>query len=107
MITLKHLLVSLLGVGAVCAAPGGPPPDLYKLLVEQGSENVTSAEGLVARQSITSSQTGTNNGYYYSFWTDGGAQVTYSNGAAGSYSVTWGDGVRGLFFFPSPQPIPT
>ena len=37
----------------------------------------------------TPSSTGTNNGFYYSFWTDGGGQVTYTNGAAGSYSVQW------------------
>jgi len=37
----------------------------------------------------TPSSTGTHNGFYYSFWTDGGGQVTYTNGAAGSYSVTW------------------
>jgi len=43
---------------------------------------------LVDRQTITSSQTGTNNGFYYSFWTDGGSQ-SYTNGPAGEYSVTW------------------
>ncbi|KAL1597758.1 NAD(P)H-dependent D-xylose reductase (XR) [Paraconiothyrium brasiliense] len=43
-------------------------------------------------QRSTPSSTGTNNGYYYSFWTDGGADVTYTNGAAGSYSVKWGTG---------------
>jgi len=47
---------------------------------------------LMARQSLTSSQTGTNNGYYFSFWTDGGGAVTYTNGAGGSYSVTWSGG---------------
>ncbi|KAL1863205.1 Endo-1,4-beta-xylanase 2 [Paecilomyces lecythidis] len=41
------------------------------------------------RQTITTSQTGTNNGYYYSFWTNGGGVVDYTNGAAGEYSVTW------------------
>ncbi|EAU34012.1 endo-1,4-beta-xylanase B precursor [Aspergillus terreus NIH2624] len=44
---------------------------------------------LFKRQQITSSETGTNNGYYYSFWTDGGGQVTYTNGDAGAYSVEW------------------
>lgn len=45
---------------------------------------------LVAR---TSSSTGTSGGYYYSFWTDNASTVTYTNGDAGKYSVTWnGDG---------------
>lgn len=30
--------------------------------------------------------------FYYSFWTDGGSDVTYTNGAAGSYSVKWSSG---------------
>ncbi|CZT25099.1 probable Endo-1,4-beta-xylanase B [Ramularia collo-cygni] len=33
--------------------------------------------------------TGTNNGFWYSYWTDGGGQITYDNGAAGSYSTKW------------------
>ena len=37
----------------------------------------------------TPSSTGTNNGFYYSFWTDGTGDVTYTNGAAGEYSVSW------------------
>lgn len=41
------------------------------------------------RQTITSPSTGTNNGFYYSFWTNGGGTVDYTNDAAGEYSVTW------------------
>ncbi|KAI0148608.1 xylanase [Xylariaceae sp. FL1272] len=37
----------------------------------------------------TSPGTGQNNGFFYSFWTDGQGSVTYNNGAAGSYDVTW------------------
>ncbi|KAF8865615.1 hypothetical protein BDZ45DRAFT_736183 [Acephala macrosclerotiorum] len=44
---------------------------------------------LAERQTITASQTGTNNGYYYSFWTDGGGSGTFTLGSAGSYSMTW------------------
>lgn len=37
----------------------------------------------------TPSSTGENNGFYYSFWTDGGGDVTYTNGDAGAYTVEW------------------
>jgi endo-1,4-beta-xylanase len=43
----------------------------------------------ITARSGTPSSTGTSNGFYYSFWTDGGAAVTYTNKAGGEYSVTW------------------
>nr|CDS82539.1 glycoside hydrolase family 11 enzyme [uncultured eukaryote] len=52
--------------------------------------NATDAEGfgLLAR-SGTPSATGTSNGFYYSWWTDGAAQATYTNGGGGQYSLNW------------------
>jgi len=67
MISVSSLIALSFGVAGVFAAP------------------TTLAE----RQTITTSQTGTNNGYYYSFWTEGTGTVDYTNGAAGEYSVTW------------------
>jgi len=62
--------------------------------------NVTTSHelDLARRQTLTSSQTGTNGGYYYSFWTNNGGTVDYTNAAGGAYSVKWtnaGDFVAG------------
>ncbi|KAF1993381.1 glycoside hydrolase family 11 protein [Amniculicola lignicola CBS 123094] len=45
-----------------------------------------------ARQKGTPNATGTHNGFYFSWWSDGGSDVTYTNGAGGSYSVKWSTG---------------
>jgi endo-1,4-beta-xylanase len=70
MVSFSSLLLSFTAIVGILAAP---------------SE-------LLSLRSGTPSSTGTSNGYYYSFWTDGGAAVTYTNGAGGEYSVTWGTG---------------
>jgi endo-1,4-beta-xylanase len=67
-------MVSLFSIVLACSAIAGVlafPGDLNK------------------RQVITTPTTGTNNGFYYSFWTNGGGTVDYTNGPGGEYSVTW------------------
>lgn len=82
MVSFKCLLAVASAVVGVLAAPTSLTP--YEDPV-----------ALIARAG-TPSSTGTNNGYYYSFWTDGTGDVTYTNQAGGAYSVSW-SGNRGNF----------
>ena len=50
---------------------------------------IAAPSGDLLDKRATSPGTGTNNGYYYSYYTDGGGSVTYNNGAAGQYSTSW------------------
>ncbi|GAQ05343.1 probable endo-1,4-beta-xylanase A [Aspergillus lentulus] len=77
MVSFSYLLLACSAIGALAA-----PVDS-----EDTSFNETALHEFAERS--TPSSTGWNNGYYYSFWTDGGGDVTYTNGASGSYSVNW------------------
>ncbi|CAG8982217.1 hypothetical protein HYALB_00003654 [Hymenoscyphus albidus] len=67
MVSFSSLILAVVAAVGVAAAPS-------EVLVERAG---------------TPSSTGTNNGFYYSFWTDGAGDVTYTNGAAGAYTVKW------------------
>lgn len=66
----------LLALGSATAALASP---LNLILDAQKRDN----EAALSTRS-TPSGTGTNNGFFYSFWTDNQGSVTYNNGAAGS-----------------------
>ncbi|KAI1379696.1 glycoside hydrolase family 11 protein [Hypoxylon crocopeplum] len=76
-------MVSFTSVLVVCAS--------LTRVVFASPLNITEFNLLDKRQS-TPSATGFHNGYYFSWWTDGGSQVTYTNEAGGKYSVKWGGG---------------
>lgn len=76
MVNILSLFVSALAVTGVVAAPAAPTTDLI---------------ALDKRQSTPNSQ-GTHDGFFYSWWSDGGAAATYTNQAGGRYTVRWSNG---------------
>ncbi|EAU31723.1 endo-1,4-beta-xylanase A precursor [Aspergillus terreus NIH2624] len=81
-------MVSFLRLAVACFAAVGALAAPVESLEERSDELFNSTLHEFAERS-TPSSTGWSNGYYYSFWTDGGGSVTYTNGAAGQYSVQW------------------
>lgn len=79
MVSFKTLFVALTAVTGVLGHP-------FDGLQERDDGNSTEALG---KRAVTPNSTGTNNGYFYSWWSDGGGDATFTMGAGSRYSVTW------------------
>jgi endo-1,4-beta-xylanase len=74
----------LLALGSATAALASPLNLIIESEKQAGKRDESGA--LISR--ATPAGQGTNNGFFYSFWTDGQGSVTYNNGAAGSVRTT-------------------
>ncbi|KAL4877860.1 glycosyl hydrolases family 11-domain-containing protein [Aspergillus karnatakaensis] len=79
MVSFSALFVALTAALSAFAAPA--PAPAADLSVRDPNTHLL--------ERSTPSSTGWHNGYYYSFWTDGGGDVTYTNTNGGSYTVQW------------------
>ncbi|KAF2248317.1 glycoside hydrolase family 11 protein [Trematosphaeria pertusa] len=77
MVAFSSVLLALGGAASVLATPITMKNSPLNLIT-RGTSGVQTSPG-----------TGTNNGFFYSFWTDGQGSVNYNNGAGGSYTVSW------------------
>jgi len=80
MVSFSSLVVTFCAVGGVLASP----LELYKRMKDEMATPVDSAAASLP------TGTGTDHGFFYSWWTDGSGTGTYSNGAGGEYNLQWG-----------------
>ncbi|KAL9950045.1 hypothetical protein D7B24_004368 [Verticillium nonalfalfae] len=72
MVSFTSLLAAFSVVSGILASPIAVVPEVRTALAKR-----------------TPSSTGISGGFYYSFWTDTPNSVTYTNGDAGKFSVSW------------------
>lgn len=80
MVSFTSLLLACSAAVGVLAAPYGD-----NVLVEREDANVTALE----KRQVTANSEGTHNGYFYSWWSDGGGYAQYTMGEGSKYSVNW------------------
>jgi len=79
MVSFKSLVLALAAsTTSVLAAP-----------LDHVNFNETESLGALDKRQSTGNSVGTHNGYFYSWWTDGGGSAQYSNREGSRYSVTW------------------
>jgi endo-1,4-beta-xylanase len=76
MVSFKSLFLAATAVTSVLGRP-------FDFL-----DDGNSTESL-ERRSVTANSVGTNNGYFYSWWSDGGGDATFTMGSGSHYTVTW------------------
>lgn len=86
MVSFKALVLALTAVTGVISAPFDSLHEAEIAARDDG--NIT--EFLEKRQTTANSE-GYNNGYFYSWWSDGGGYAQYTMGEGSRYSVTWRD----------------
>jgi endo-1,4-beta-xylanase len=79
MVSFKSFFCALMAATTVMAAP-------FDFLTEQADDGNST---LLSKRAGTPSAEGTHNGYFYSWWTDGGGNAQFTLGEGSRYSVSW------------------
>jgi endo-1,4-beta-xylanase len=77
MLSFKSTLIALTAASGALSAP-------FDFLHERDNDNST----LIARQT-TQNEEGYHNGYFFSWWSDGGGYAQYTMGEGSRYDVDW------------------
>ena len=84
--TAGLLVASALGCSP---RPGAPTTTTSPTPTTATTRPTTTRPAPPTGQTITSSRTGTDGGYYYSFWTNGQGSAAMTMGSGGSYAMRW------------------
>jgi endo-1,4-beta-xylanase len=82
---LAFIVIALLLATAGCAGSGGQTADRPESKPAPSGPVLDASGNLV----LTSNDTGTHKGFFYSFWKDSGRSVSMTLGDAGHYSTNW------------------
>lgn len=81
MVSFKSLFLAASAIATVLGRP-------FDSLDEEFEDDHNTTSVLEARQ-VTGNSVGTHNGYFYSWWSDGGGYAQYTMGEGSRYSVNW------------------